>query len=40
YASKNPPLLSVFDGIGQGLGFTLSLVIVGTIREIIGAGTF
>ncbi|SCN23064.1 Nitrogen fixation protein RnfE [Clostridium sp. N3C] len=40
YAGKNPVLPSIFDGIGMGLGFTTSLVVVGTIREIIGAGTF
>lgn len=36
YASKNPPLLSAFDGLGMGLGFTLALVIIGSIREILG----
>ena len=39
YALKNPPLLSVFDGIGMGLGFTIALTILGTIREILGAGS-
>ncbi|MCM1114040.1 MAG: electron transport complex subunit E [Clostridium sp.] len=39
YASKNNPLLSIFDGIGIGLGFTLALTIIGAIRELIGAGT-
>ena len=39
YASKNPPLLSLFDGLGMGLGFTIALVIVGSIREILGAGS-
>ena len=39
YASKNPVLPSIFDGIGMGLGFTLALTIIGGIREIIGAGT-
>jgi len=38
YASKNPVMLSVFDGIGMGLGFTAALVIIGAIREILGAG--
>ena len=38
YASKNPVLPSLFDGIGMGLGFTLSLTILGTIREILGSG--
>lgn len=39
FASKNPPLLSVFDGLGMGLGFTLGLTVIGLIREILGAGT-
>lgn len=38
YASKNPPILSLFDGIGMGLGFTMSLTIIGLVREILGAG--
>ncbi|SHF11170.1 electron transport complex subunit RsxE [Clostridium fallax] len=38
YASKNPILPSIFDGLGMGLGFTLALTIVGAIREFIGAG--
>lgn len=38
YASKNPPYASIFDGLGQGLGFTLSLTVVGVIRELLGAG--
>ena len=40
YASKNGPLVSTFDGIGMGLGFTLTLVVMGSIREIIGAGSW
>ena len=39
YASKNPPVLSVFDGLGMGLGFTLSLGLIGLLRELFGAGT-
>lgn len=39
YASKNPPLLSTFDGLGMGLGFTVALTIVGLVRELLGAGT-
>ena len=39
YASKNPVLLSIFDGIGMGLGFTLGLTSIGIVRELIGAGT-
>lgn len=38
YASKNPVLPSVFDGIGMGLGFTVGLTSIGVVREIIGAG--
>lgn len=38
YASKNPVLPSVFDGIGMGLGFTVGLTSIGIVREIIGAG--
>lgn len=39
FASKNKVLPSVIDGISMGLGFTFALVILGSIREIIGAGT-
>lgn len=39
YASKNTPVLSAFDGIGMGLGFTIALTIAGLIREFLGAGT-
>ena len=39
YASKNPPLLSAMDGLGMGLGFTVSLFAIGFIRELLGAGT-
>jgi electron transport complex protein RnfE len=38
YASKNPVLPSLFDGLGMGLGFTVSLTIIGLVREILGAG--
>lgn len=38
YASKNGPVASIFDGLGQGLGFTLSLTVIGMIRELLGAG--
>lgn len=40
FASKNNPLLSLLDGIGMGLGFTFALVVIGTVREILGAGAF
>lgn len=38
YASKNPVVASIFDGIGMGLGFTVSITILGAIRELIGSG--
>lgn len=38
YASKNPVLPSLFDGIGMGLGFTVGLTSIGAVRELIGAG--
>lgn len=38
YASKNGPVESLFDGIGMGLGFTMSITIIGLVREILGAG--
>ena len=39
YASKNPVLPSIFDGLGMGLGFTIALSLLGVFREILGAGT-
>lgn len=39
YASKNRPMPAAFDGLMMGLGFTLVLIILGGIREILGAGT-
>lgn len=38
YASKNPVLPSIFDGIGMGLGFTVGLTAIGVVRELIGSG--
>ena len=38
YASKNPVLPSIFDGLGMGLGFTVGLVAIGLVREILGSG--
>lgn len=38
YASKNPVLPSLFDGIGMGLGFSVALTCIGGVREILGAG--
>ena len=39
FAAKNSVGLSALDGIGMGLGFTLSLTVLGIIREFLGAGT-
>ncbi|ABR48440.1 electron transport complex, RnfABCDGE type, E subunit [Alkaliphilus metalliredigens QYMF] len=39
FASKNNTGKSVVDGVSMGLGFTLSLVILGAVRELLGAGT-
>jgi electron transport complex protein RnfE len=39
FAAKNPPLLSAFDGLGMGAGFTIALTIIGLLREFLGAGT-
>lgn len=40
YAGKNPVLASGVDGLGMGVGFTAALFCMGTVREILGAGTF
>lgn len=40
FAGKNGVIPSIVDGIGMGLGFTIALVVMGSIREIIGAGTW
>ena len=39
FACKNNPLASICDGIGMGLGFTVALTLLGSVRELIGAGT-
>ncbi len=39
FASKNPVKTSFIDGLGMGLGFTLALVALGSIRELLGNGT-
>jgi len=39
FASKNPVPLSLADGLGMGIGFTLSLTVLGAIREVLGNGT-
>ena len=40
FASRNPILPSIVDALGMGAGFTLALVIVSAVREVLGAGTF
>jgi electron transport complex protein RnfE len=40
FAQKNSVLASALDGVGMGIGFTWGLVIIGTIREILGSGTW
>lgn len=38
YAYSNPPIPSLFDGIGMGLGFSVALTCIGAVRELLGAG--
>jgi electron transport complex protein RnfE len=38
FASKNPPLASILDGLGMGLGFAMALSMLGAIRELLGSG--
>jgi electron transport complex protein RnfE len=40
FACKNNLLYSIFDALGMGVGFTLALIIIASIREILGAGRF
>ena len=40
FAFKNPPVLSIADGLGMGLGFTAAITLLSCIREVIGNGTF
>lgn len=39
FAGKNPVLLSIADGLGMGIGFTMSLTFLGGLRELFGVGT-
>ncbi len=39
FAAKNPPVLSLADGLGMGLGFTCSITLLAAVREIFGSGT-
>lgn len=38
YASKNPVVLSILDGLGMGVGFTVGLTLIGAFRELLGSG--
>ena len=40
FAAKHPVVPSVMDGLGMGVGFTGALLIIASVREILGAGTF
>ena len=40
FASKNGVFDSILDGLGMGIGFTISLVLIAAVREILGAGSF
>ncbi len=40
YAFKSPPMASLMDGLGMGIGFTLALMLLSGVREILGSGTF
>ena len=39
YAAKKPPILSIADGLGMGLGFTCSITLLSCVRELFGSGT-
>lgn len=38
FAAKNSPLPALFDGLGIGLGFTIALTLLGSVRELLGTG--
>ena len=38
FAMQNPPMLSFFDGLGNGLGYSAMLIVLGIVRELFGAG--
>ena len=40
FALQNPPRTSLIDGLGNGLGYSIVLIIVASIREILGSGTW
>jgi Na+-transporting NADH:ubiquinone oxidoreductase subunit D len=39
YAMKSPPFMSFLDGLGNGLGYSMVLIVIGTIKELLGFGT-
>lgn len=39
YASKNKPLKTIINGLGMGLGFTIALLCLGSVRELLGSGS-
>ncbi|HDZ09069.1 NADH:ubiquinone reductase (Na(+)-transporting) subunit D [Pseudohongiella sp.] len=39
FAMKNPPIPSFIDGVGNGLGYSVVLIVVGTLRELFGSGS-
>ncbi len=39
FTSKNPVLVSICDTLGMGIGFTLLLIVLGTVRELLGSGS-
>jgi len=40
FASKNNPLTSIVDGLGMGAGFAFAMILIASVREILGAGTW
>ena len=40
FAGKNPPMPSIADGLGMGVGYTLAIILISAVREIFGSGTF
>jgi Na+-transporting NADH:ubiquinone oxidoreductase subunit D len=39
YAMKSPPMMSFLDGIGNGIGYSMVLIVIGTVKELFGFGT-
>ncbi|MCK5145923.1 electron transport complex subunit E [bacterium] len=40
FASKNTPISSIIDGLGMGAGFAFAMILIASVREILGAGTW